>query len=77
MQVRAEHGAVEVSDAGFIRSLDGVGGIVACAGLLALAAQVKIPLAGTPVPATLQLLVVLLAGYWLRPSQPRLQIAKN
>lgn len=69
VHVRAEQGAVEASGAGVIRSLDGVGGIVGCAVLLALSAQVRIPLLGTPVPATLQLLVVLLAGYLLRPSR--------
>jgi biotin transport system substrate-specific component len=35
--------------------------------LLALASQVAIPLPGTPVPITLQPLVVVLAGLWLGP----------
>lgn len=69
VHVRAEHCAVEASEAGVLRSLDGIGGIVGCAVLLGLAAQVRIPLMGTPVPATLQLLAVLLAGYLLRPSR--------
>lgn len=34
---------------------------------LALAAQVAIPLPGTPVPVTLQPLLVVLAGFWLGP----------
>ena len=35
---------------------------------LAAASQVAIPLAGTPVPITLQPLVVVLAGLWLGPT---------
>ncbi|MCH8966803.1 MAG: biotin transporter BioY [Planctomycetes bacterium] len=69
VHVQAEHCAVEAWEAGVVRSLDGIGGIVGCAVLLGLAAQVRIPLMGTPVPATLQLLAVLLAGYSLRPSR--------
>jgi biotin transport system substrate-specific component len=42
-------------------------GIVGVAVLLALASQVAIPLPGTPVPITLQPLVVVLAGFWLGP----------
>lgn len=42
-------------------------GIVGFAGALALASQVAIPIPGTPVPITLQPLVVVLAGLWLGP----------
>ena len=35
---------------------------------LAAAAQVAIPLPGTPVPITLQPMLVLLAGFWLPPT---------
>lgn len=38
------------------------------AALLAVAAQVAIPIPGTPVPITLQPLVVVLAGLWLGPA---------
>lgn len=41
--------------------------VVGFAALLALASQVAIPIPGTPVPATLQPLVVVLAGLWLGP----------
>lgn len=37
------------------------------AGALAIASQVAVPLPGTPVPFTLQPLVVVLAGLWLGP----------
>jgi biotin transport system substrate-specific component len=42
-------------------------GILGFAVALAAAAQVSIPLPGTPVPLTLQPLVVVLAGLWLGP----------
>jgi biotin transport system substrate-specific component len=42
-------------------------GILGFAVALALASQVAIPLPGTPVPITLQPLVVVLAGMWLGP----------
>jgi biotin transport system substrate-specific component len=42
-------------------------GIVGFAGALALASQVAVPIPGTPVPITLQPLVVVLAGMWLGP----------
>jgi len=42
-------------------------GIVGFAVALALASQVAIPIPGTPVPITLQPLVVVLAGMWLGP----------
>jgi biotin transport system substrate-specific component len=42
-------------------------GIVGFAAALALASQVAIPVPGSPVPATLQPLVVALAGLWLGP----------
>jgi biotin transport system substrate-specific component len=42
-------------------------GIVGFAAALAAAAQVAIPLPGTPVPATLTPFVVVLAGLWLGP----------
>ncbi|HEX2778852.1 MAG TPA: biotin transporter BioY [Gemmatimonadaceae bacterium] len=41
--------------------------VVGFAVALALAAQIAIPLPGTPVPFTLQPLVVVLAGFWLGP----------
>ena len=43
-------------------------GIVGFAVALAAASQVAIPLPGTPVPITLQPLVVVLAGFWLGPA---------
>lgn len=42
-------------------------GIVGFAIALALASQVAVPIPGTPVPITLQPLVVVLAGMWLGP----------
>lgn len=42
-------------------------GIVGFAVALALASQVAIPVPGTPVPVTLQPLVVVLTGFWLGP----------
>jgi biotin transport system substrate-specific component len=42
-------------------------GIVGFAAALALASQVALPIPGTPVPITLQPLVVVLAGMWLGP----------
>src|SRR5688500_3605493 len=42
-------------------------GIVGFAVALALASQVAMPIPGTPVPITLQPLVVVLAGLWLGP----------
>jgi biotin transport system substrate-specific component len=42
-------------------------GIVGFAAALAFAAQVAVPMPGTPVPFTLQPLVVVLAGLWLGP----------
>ena len=43
-------------------------GILGFAVALALASQVAIPIPGTPVPITLQPLVVVLAGMWLGPA---------
>jgi biotin transport system substrate-specific component len=43
-------------------------GIVGFAAALALASQVAVPIPGTPVPITLQPLVVVLAGMWLGPT---------
>ena len=43
-------------------------GVVGFAIATALAAQVAVPLPGTPVPITLQPLVVALAGFWLGPA---------
>src|SRR5215213_2870512 len=43
-------------------------GIVGFAVTLALASQVAVPIPGTPVPITLQPLVVVLAGMWLGPA---------
>jgi len=42
-------------------------GIVGFAAVLALASQIAVPIPGTPVPITLQPLVVVLAGMWLGP----------
>ena len=42
-------------------------GIVGFAIALALASQIAVPIPGTPVPITLQPLVVVLAGMWLGP----------
>jgi biotin transport system substrate-specific component len=42
-------------------------GIVGFAAALALASQVSVPIPGTPVPLTLQPLLVVLAGLWLGP----------
>jgi biotin transport system substrate-specific component len=42
-------------------------GVIGFAATLALAAQATIPIPGTPVPFTLQPLVVILAGFWLGP----------
>lgn len=42
-------------------------GVVGFAAALALASQVAIPIPGTPVPITLQPLLVVLAGLWLGP----------
>lgn len=39
--------------------------VVMFAALIAAAAQVRVPLPGTPVPMTLQLLAVLAVGFWL------------
>ncbi len=43
-------------------------GIVGCCLLVALGAQVRIPVPGTHVPATLQSVAVLLTGFALRPT---------
>jgi biotin transport system substrate-specific component len=57
-----------------LRMLGGVGvvgsmsAVVGFAVLVFLAAQVRVPLPGSPVPMTLQLAAVLLAGYCLRPT---------
>ncbi len=42
--------------------------VLAGAALVAIAAQISIPLPGTPVPLTLQPLAVLLVGGWLGPA---------
>ena len=42
-------------------------GVVGFAVALAAASQVAVPVPGTPVPITLQPLVVVLAGFWLGP----------
>ena len=44
-----------------------VAGIVGFAAAVAFASQVAIPIPGTPVPITLQPLLVVLAGLWLGP----------
>ncbi|HWJ22342.1 MAG TPA: biotin transporter BioY [Gemmatimonadaceae bacterium] len=43
-------------------------GIIGFAAALAVASQAAIPLPGTPVPITLQPLLVVLAGLWLGPT---------
>lgn len=45
-----------------------IAGIIGFAIALALASQVAIPVPGTPVPITLQPLLVVLAGFWLGPA---------
>ena len=42
-------------------------GVVGFAAAIALAAQVAVPIPGTPVPVTLQPMLVVLAGLWLGP----------
>src|SRR5262245_34514695 len=42
-------------------------GVIGFAAALAAASQVSIPLPGTPVPLTLQPMLVILAGMWLGP----------
>jgi biotin transport system substrate-specific component len=44
-----------------------VAGVLGFAAALALASQIALPMPGTPVPFTLQPLVVVLAGLWLGP----------
>lgn len=46
-----------------------VGSVLGCVFLVTLAAQVRIPVPGSEVPMTLQLLAVLLAGSFLSPNQ--------
>src|SRR6185437_5894350 len=43
-------------------------GIVGFAAAVAAASQIAIPLPGTPVPFTLQPMLVVLAGMWLGPT---------
>jgi biotin transport system substrate-specific component len=43
-------------------------GVVGFAAAVALAAQVAVPIPGTPVPITLQPMIVVLAGLWLGPA---------
>lgn len=43
-------------------------GVVGFAATMAIAAQIAIPIPGTPVPFTLQPLAVVLAGLWLGPG---------
>lgn len=50
-------------------------GIVGFAAALAAASQVAIPVPGTPVPMTLQPLVVALAGLWLGPVAGAMSMA--
>ena len=50
-------------------------GVVGFAAALAAAAQVAIPIPGSPVPFTLQPLVVVLAGLWLGPTAGALSMA--
>jgi biotin transport system substrate-specific component len=44
-----------------------IAGVVGFAAAIALAAQVAVPVPGTPVPITLQPMLVVLAGLWLGP----------
>jgi len=48
-----------------LASSHAIGRVVGCCAMVAVFAQVRVPL--TPVPMTLQLLGVLLAGFWLPP----------
>jgi len=50
---------------GVVANSYAVGRILACCAMVALLAQVRVPL--TPIPMTLQLLGVMLAGFWLPP----------
>ncbi|HUU85137.1 MAG TPA: biotin transporter BioY [Phycisphaerae bacterium] len=59
--------ALPLANAGTRRLLVQVAGVVAFAGLTAVASQIRLYLPGTPVPVTLQTLVVLLAGMTLGP----------
>jgi biotin transport system substrate-specific component len=45
-----------------------IGLVIGFAAVLALASQVAIPIPGSPVPITLQPLIVVLAGLWLGPA---------
>ncbi len=51
------------------RLILGLLGVAACVSLMALAAQVRIPVPGTDVPMTLQLAAVLLTGFLLTPPR--------
>jgi biotin transport system substrate-specific component len=51
------------------RSVPALASIVGFALLTALAAQIRIPVPGSPVPITLQTLAVLLVGFCLRPRE--------
>lgn len=69
---KAEAQRVTVARAASVDSLSGVGavlGILGCAAFLALSAQVRIPVPGSDVPMTLQLLAVLLTGFVLSPGR--------
>ncbi len=51
------------------RRVRAMASVVACSMLIALSAQVRIYFPGSDVPMTLQLLAVLLTGFWLPPGQ--------
>ena len=61
------HPQAATIDRGHARTLMRIVAVIAFALLTALAAQIRVPLPGTPVPMTLQTLVVLLSGLTLGP----------
>lgn len=63
---------------GAIRSSAGarkVGLPILFAGLVALGSQIRVPIPGNPVPLTLQVIFVLLAGAFLRPAAAAVSMA--
>jgi biotin transport system substrate-specific component len=60
--------ATSIGAAGSRRTALTVVGVIGFAAALAAASQVSVPLPNTPVPLTLQPLVVVLAGLWLGPA---------
>lgn len=71
MKTQPSNSVCSVVDASFLASrvawLDAMSVVVGCA-VMGLAAQVRVPVPGTDVPMTLQLLGVLVIGFALRPA---------